>query len=112
MEASALSWKSLAWGIGLVAALVLLYYAVYVSAWLYLYNCAATADPRRGRLVRALFRSIAVDIDRHRAELDPDVLARSDARMARNMGIYGRKALGCALWLALLGLTFFLVSRL
>lgn len=111
-EASSIPWETLAWGMGLLVSGVVLYYLASAGAWYFIYHSAATRSPGRARFVRAVFRGMAAEVDDHRAKVDPEVLARSDARIVEHTKIYGKKALGCAVWLLLLALTIVVVGRL
>ena len=112
IEASTLPWRHLAWGLGILIAVMILYYLVAGLAFFYIYHAAAARRTGLARLVRALFRRSAAEVDDHRSKLDPGILARSDARIVEHTKIYVKKALGCSVWILLLALTIFLVKNL
>lgn len=111
MGVPTLAWGLLLWGMGALVGLVLLSYLVAVSAFFYIYHSAATRIPGRARLVRALFRRSAAEVDDYRATADPENLAQTDTLIVEHTKIYVKKALGCTVWILLLALTVFVVGR-
>lgn len=69
--------------LGVLLLGVAVYYVVAIAAFLRLYYAAMDPSGRRGRWTRKLFPGTAREVEEGRRQVDPGVLARTDARLRR-----------------------------